>query len=176
MAVVQRSQAAAACLYFACCPTELCVAAAGPGGTLPSAALEPVDLPEDPYQPLKPLDEATAPFMVGRELDTVYAASLVDDGPARLVLIHGLGKPRRLGASRRCCGPAFCLTWKTDASVIACSGPGFTDGEAPESELDYPLLTIRAASDLAGQLALALLDFCRRPLTYATPDGKDCHR
>src|SRR5262249_7119495 len=120
---------------------------------------------------LMPLDETTAPLLVGREFDVARAAALLDDGSARLVLVHGapgVGKSSLLRAGVVPFLEERCLGYR-----VLRSRAGAEEGaEPPASEFDYPVLPIRSTSDLGGQLALGLAEFCDRPLSYTTPTGR----
>jgi WD40 repeat protein len=162
MAAVRAKHPVAALLYLACCPGDVRAtahAAAPEDG-------EPLSLPDEPYQPLLPLNEDTAALLVGREYDVAQLAGLLDERDTRLVLVHGaagVGKASLLRAG---------LVPYLETKAI---GYQFlrerAEGEAAESEFDYPVLPIRCSSDLNGQLAIALLEFCARPYTYVTPAG-----
>src|SRR5207248_10636126 len=94
LATVRQRYPLAGTLYFACCPADVRTGVGGetsPGGGPPPlpAVAEPVPLPDMPYQPLMPLDETTAPLLVGREFDIAHAAGLLDESAARLLLVHG---------------------------------------------------------------------------------------
>ena len=158
LAALRQRLPVAGLVYFASCPPDVRTA---PGGTevsagalpppLPALA-EPVPLPDEPYQPLMPLDETTAPLLVGREFDIAQAAGVFDDGATRLLLVHGLpgvGKSSLLRAGVVPYLEERCVGYR----VLRSRGEG-EDAE-PTAELDYPILPIRATSDLAGQLALA---------------------
>jgi WD40 repeat protein len=156
-------QPVAASLYFACCPGDIRV-----GGTEPEpASAEPLALPDEPYQPLTPLNEETAALLVGRENDIAQVATMVDEDNTRLVLVHGMP-----GAGKASLLHAGVVPYVEDRAV------GFrflrerADEAAAGDESDYPVLALRASSDLLGQLAIALLEFCARPYSFATPTGK----
>jgi WD40 repeat protein len=164
LAAARQTNPVAATLYFASCPADLQFSKEE---TLPPASEQLLPLPEAPYQPLLPLDESTAPLLVGREFDTLDVASLLDESPARLLLVHG---PSGVGKSSLVrAGIIPYLEGRSVGYRVLRQRSG--EGEPPPSELDYPLISIRATSDLAGQVALALVDFCARPLAYVTPTG-----
>jgi WD40 repeat protein len=127
----------------------------------------PLELPAQPYKPLAPLDEYDAPLLVGRDWDVAEVARLLDEVSVQLVLLHGEAGVGKASLVRAGLVPAL---------EYRAVGYRFLRDRAAEDsaaeELDYPLLTIRATSDLPGQLALALFDFCSRPWAYTTPVGQ----
>jgi WD40 repeat protein len=161
MAAVRLKQPAAGLVFFGSCPAEMHVATEGE-----APDEEPLHLPGRPYFPLTPLDEESAALLVGREPDVAAVAELLDDGPARMVLVHGpagVGKASLLHAG--------VMPYLEDR----CLGYQFIRERAETEEADerdYPVMSIRASSDLAGQLALGLLEFCARPYRYTTPAGR----
>jgi len=164
LTAMRQRHPVAGSLYFASCPGD--VRAGGPSSSLrPDADLLP--LPDEPYQPLVPLREDTASLLVGREADTAQVAGLLDDGDTRLVLVHGMP-----GVGKASLLHAAVVPYLEDHSV----GYQFLrergEGEPADNERDYPVLPIRATSDLAGQLAIALLECCGRPYSYVTPTGQ----
>jgi WD40 repeat protein len=176
LAGLRQRHGAAGPLYFACCPAQVHTAPAGAesdedsvSALMPGApSVEPLPLPDEPYQPLTPLNEDSAALLVGREFDVIELASLLDDGAARLLLVHGgpgVGKSSLLHAGVVPYLEDECIGYQLmrDRSI---------ETESAGSEPDFPVLSIRASSDLAGQLALGLLEFCARPYSYATPTGK----
>ncbi len=153
---IRQGHPLAGLLYIGCCPQEPV-----------ELETQQLPLPEQPYHPLRPLGIDEAALLVGREFDTAQLAALVDDRAARLVLMHGAvgaGKASLLHAGlvpfleSQCVG-FHCLRQRDDE-------------QPAERERDYPVLSIRASSDLAGQLAMALLQFCSRGYGFTTPAGE----
>jgi WD40 repeat protein len=151
----------AALCYFACCPAELRLA--GSGETT-AAEREPLPLPDAPYKLLAPLDVDDAALLVGREADIPRAAGLLDESATRLLLVHGTPGAGKSSLFRAGVVPFLEETCVGYRALRDRSGD-------PGDELTYPVLAVRATRDLAGQLALAVIDFCARPLTYTTPAG-----
>ena len=156
-------QPASGSLYFASCPGDIRIG----GPEQEPASAEPLALPDEPYQPLTPLGEETAALLVGRENDISQMAVMLDENGTRLVLVHGMP-----GAGKASLLHAGVVPYLEDRAI------GFrflrerAEGAAAGDEGDYPVLAIRASSDLLGQLAIALLEFCARPYSFATPTGK----
>jgi WD40 repeat protein len=164
----------ATALYFACCDPDLQLLGdeqthitAGAVPATDDAGGESSPLPAAPYKILAPLHAEDRALLVGRELDIPTVAGLLDAGATRLLLVHGAAGTGKSSLLRAGVVPfleerAFGYRLWRDRS----------EDEGVDNELDFPVLTVRTGGDVAGQLALALCDFCARPWTYATPGGK----
>jgi WD40 repeat protein len=165
-----------ATLYFACCAPNLQLLAAGDtnitAGAIPVASAaaddqEKYPLPDAPYKVLAPLDADDAALLVGREVDILSVAGILDASAMRVLLVHGMS-----GAGKSSLLRAGVVPYLEDRAIGYRVLRDRSAEEDARTELHYPVLAVRAGSDLAGQLALALCDFCARPLTYRTPAGK----
>ncbi|MCI0464721.1 MAG: hypothetical protein L0Z62_47970 [Gemmataceae bacterium] len=159
-------------------PLSLVYSASGPAGLRlvtkeaePAGAdetgPEPLPLPVFPYFPLTPYDGADSPLFVGRDGDSEAVAELLDESGVGLVLLHGqaaAGKGSLLRAGLLPILEEECVGYRALRDR--------TETEEGWTEIDYPTLTIRATSDLQGQVALALCDYCARPVSHVTPTGR----
>jgi hypothetical protein len=175
LTAVRQTEAVAAALCFASCPADLKLASADEdSAAAQTIAAEPLPLPDVPYQPLQPLDAATAMLLVGREWDTVESSRLLDESVTRLLLMHGpvgTGKSSLVRAGILPYLEERCIGYRALRQRTPEEGADGAEAGTPASELDYPVAAIRATSDLAGQIAQTLLDFCDQPLSYSTPAG-----
>jgi WD40 repeat protein len=177
VSTIHAQQPAAALLFFACCSADLRLLSVGDGDgenniTAESAPAldngrEPYPLPDDPYRLLAPLGIDEAALLAGREADIPDVAGLLDESATRLLLIHGAA-----GAGKSSLLQAGVVPFLEDE----CIGYRMRRDRSGEGDMTdefaYPVVAVRATSDLAGQLALALCAFCARPLTYTTPSGQ----
>jgi WD40 repeat protein len=130
------------------------------------AGPEPEPLPEEPYRPLAPYDREERALFGGRDDEVARFAAQLDRAATRLVVLHGstaCGKSSFLRAG--------VLPYLEDVAIGFRALRDRTPEETPLAEDDYPVLAIRASSDLAGQLAEAICAFCEQPFTYTTPVG-----
>ena len=123
-------------------------------------------LPEEPYKPFASLDREDRPLLAGRDRDIARFAGLLDEPNSRLILLHGgfgVGKSSFLRAG--------VVPFLEDNSLgyFALRDRTPEERETPAEEGDYPVLTVRASRDLAGQLAEALCVFCAQPFGFETP-------
>ncbi len=175
-------------LYTACCPPDLRVIAGPPpeeaiqaGEKRPAAEgaasgpppLEPLALPDHPYFPLLPYDSQDRPLFVGRDEDAEAFAEALDAPGVRLAVLHGpsgVGKASLLRAGVIPYLEEECTGYR----ALRDRSPPEEEEDEEEgdaNEDDYPVLAVRATSDLAGQLALALSVYCAQPYRYTTPTG-----
>jgi WD40 repeat protein len=163
-----RQQLGLAGLAFsAFCPPYVRVLEEGkePDPELPTPTL--LDLPAEPYRPLAPFDREDRALFIGREDETVRFARLLDDAGTRGVFLQGAAGVGKASFIR-----AGVLPYLEDEAVGYVALRDRSDLSQTVAERDQPTLSIRASSDLVGQLAEAFSAFCAQPFTYATPTGE----
>jgi len=153
-------------LYSAFCPGSLRVAIGEQDDDSGLVAPAPLPLPESPYRPLSPYDREEQPLFSGRDQDIAEFAELLDRPETRLALVHGAS-----GVGKSSFLRAGVLPYLEDWSIGFQALRDRSDEEAAAAEAEYPVVSIRASQDLAGQIAEALCAYCDRPLTFATPVG-----
>lgn len=162
-----RQQGGPALTLSAFCPLQ--VRAISDGATdAPQAegVPETYPLPLRPYRPFAAFDAADRTLFFGREEDTIRAALVTDRADAASLLLHGspaVGKTSFLQAGL--------IPYLEQEAVGFAVLRDRSPIDTATSERDYPVLLLRATSDLAGQFADALTAFCAQPLTYTTPTG-----
>jgi WD40 repeat protein len=162
-----RQQLGVAGLAFsAFCPPYVRVLEEGkePDPELPTPTL--LDLPAEPYRPLAPFDREDRALFIGREDETVRFARLLDETGTHGVFLHGAA-----GVGKASFVRAGVLPYLEDEAVGYLALRDRSDLSQTVAERDQPTLSIRASSDLAGQLAEALAAFCAQPFTFGTPAG-----
>jgi WD40 repeat protein len=182
-----RTTAPLGLLYSACAPAELRVVLGEAGSTAIQAeggsagadkALdspvgpEPLPLPETPYFPLVPYDAGDRGLFVGREDDMEAFTEALDEPGLRLLVLHGaigVGKASLLRAGVVPFLEEECVGYR---ALRDRSEPLEPVEGRESSEDDQPVAMLRATSDLAGQLAIALCNYCARPYVYRTPTGR----
>ncbi len=133
---------------------------------------EPLPLPEQPYFPLTPYDAGDRALFLGRDEDTEAFAEALDEPGLRVLVLHGA-----IGVGKASLLRAGAVPFLEEESVgfralrDRTEPPEPAEG-GPLTEDELPVAMIRASGDLAGQLALALCDYCARPYTYTTPTGR----
>ncbi|HMF15778.1 MAG TPA: WD40 repeat domain-containing protein, partial [Gemmataceae bacterium] len=164
---VRGQSGTAGLLYSAQCPAHLRVVWED---ELPetSDAISEVSgpLPDQPYRPLAPYDREDRALFSGRDEDVTAFSTRLDRADTRLLVLHGpsgVGKSSFLRA-----GVVPFLEDVAGFRALRDRSPE----EAPVAETDYPVLSVRATQDLAGQLAEALCAFCSQPYSFTTPAGK----
>ena len=160
--------ATAGLLYSAFCPAHLTVVWEDEP---PSEVLETSEvsgpLPDQPYKPLAPYDREDRALLSGRDEDVAEFTARLDRADTPLLILHG---PSGVGKSSFL--RAGVVPFLEDvAGFRALRDRNPEDG--PVAEGDYPVLSIRATHDLAGQLAEALCAFCCQPYIFTTPGGKN---
>jgi WD40 repeat protein len=133
---------------------------------------EPLPLPETPYFPLTPYDAGDRALFLGREDDTEAFAEALDEPGLRVLVLHGaigVGKASLLRAG----AVPFLEEESVGFRALRDRTEPAEQAEGEElTEDDLPVAMIRASGDLAGQLAIALCDYCTRPYVYTTPAGR----
>lgn len=153
-------------LYSAFCPGSLRVDTGAQDDEAPLETPAPLPLPEAPYRPLAPYDREDQALFSGRDQDVAEFAELLDRPETRLALVHGAS-----GVGKSSFLRAGVLPYLEDWSIGFQALRDRSDDEAPAAEADYPVVSVRASQDLAGQIAEALCAYCDRPLTFTTPAG-----
>jgi WD40 repeat protein len=123
-------------------------------------------LPDQPYRPLAPYDREERALFSGRDEDVATFTARLDRADTPLLILHGstgVGKSSFLHAG--------VVPFLEDVAGLRALRDR-TPEEAPVAETDYPVLSVRATHDLAGQLAEALCAFCSQPYSFTTPAGK----
>jgi hypothetical protein len=120
-----------------------------------------VHLPERPYRSLSSYDRDDRALFAGRDGDVLRFAHILDESATRVLVLHGESG----------CGKSSFLR----AGVIPfledeCVGYRFVHDRLARGG-GSPLF-VRATNDLAGQLAVALLQFCSEPLRQPSPEGE----
>jgi WD40 repeat protein len=130
------------------------------------AGPQPGPLPDQPYRPLAPYDREERALFSGRDEDVAAFAARLDRSDTPLLLLHG---PSGVGKSSFL--RAGVVPFLEDVAGFHALRDR-TPEEAPVAEADYPVLSVRATHDLAGQLAEALCAFCSQAMQFTTPAGK----
>ncbi len=152
-------------LYSAFCPAHLRVTWDETG----ESDLEgppPGPLPDQPYRPLAPYDREDRALFSGRDEDVAEFAVRLDRADTRMLILHG---PSGVGKSSFL--RAGVVPFLEDVAGFRALRDR-TPEKTPVAEGDYPVLSVRATHDLAGQLAEALCAFCSQPYSFTTPAGK----
>lgn len=152
--------------FSAFCPPYVRVLEEGkePDPELPTPTL--LDLSAEPYRPLAPFDREDRALFIGREDETVRFARLLDETGTRGVFLHGAA-----GVGKASFVRAGVLPYLEDEAVGYLALRDRSDLSQTVAEREQPTLSIRASSDLAGQLAEAFTAFCAQPFTLGTPGG-----
>lgn len=162
---VRAQVGAAGLLYSGFCPAHLRVTWEETAESdLETSPPEP--LPDQPYRPLAPFDREDRALFSGRDDDVAEFTARLDRADTRLLILHG---PSGVGKSSFL--RAGVVPFLEDVAGFRALRDR-TPEEAPVAETDYPVLSVRAAHDLAGQLAQALCAFCGQPYSFTTPAGK----
>ncbi len=162
-----RKQGGSALALSAFCPLTL--RAVSEGTKDPPQAETVVStypLPLRPYRPFAAFNAADRPLFFGRDEDTLRTALLADQARTQGIFLHGsaaVGKTSLLQAGL--------VPYLEQESVGYRVLRDRTPMETSATEQEYPVLTLRATNDLAGQFADALTAFCSVPMTYTTPAG-----
>ena len=123
-------------------------------------------LPDQPYRPLAPYDREDRALFSGRDEDAAAFAARLDRADTPLLVLHGPS-----GAGKSSFLRAGVVPFLEDVAGFRALRDRSPE-EAPVAETDYPVLSVRATQDLAGQLAEALCAFCSQPYSFTTPAGK----
>jgi WD40 repeat protein len=121
------------------------------------AGVDPPAMPEEPYRSLAYFDESARLLFTGRDADIVRFAATLDRPDTRILILHGESGTGKSSFLR--------------AGVIPylqgeCVGYRFLRDAAGE------VVTIQAAKDPVGGLAVGLLEMTEVPQEYRTPSGE----
>jgi hypothetical protein len=124
-----------------------------PGIEMGRPAAAPPPLPKHPYRSLMYFDRDDRALFAGRDGDVLRFARILDEAATRRLVLHG-----ESGCGKSSFLRAGAIPFLEDECVGYRSVRDRSEGEGPSPWL------IRAANDLPGQVADALVRFCARSL------------
>lgn len=148
--------------FSAFVPPRVHIAAEGAEGGPPTRIL-----PDEPYQPFRPLEREERALLFGRD-DDIQQCSLALDQPNNAgVFIHGSA-----GVGKASFVRAGLLPFLEEENRGFFVLRDRSDDVAPNEERNEPTLALRAGPDVVGALVLGLTAFAARPFPYTTPTGR----